>query len=66
MLLLWVNDKRKIIFEDPSSVVRTHLSYKELKKRWHDRAGNKIYKNWGMAVFGKKPTYNRLKSISMN
>src|SRR3989338_4435827 len=29
-------DKKKMYFEDPSSILRTYLNLKELKDRWHD------------------------------
>jgi len=59
-------DKKRIYFEDPSSVLRTYLTYKEFEKRWHDGSvkGRK-YIHWGIAVFGKKPKYNPTKPIHM-
>jgi len=43
------NDTR-IFFEDPSSVVRTYLTYEELEKRWHDVDDNNKTKNHHVAV----------------
>jgi len=48
-------DKRHIYFEDPSSVLRTYLSFSELEKRWHDvGADGKRYLNAGIEVHGKR------------
>lgn len=59
--------KEKIIFEDPSSIYKTYLKYDELLERWHDIGlDGKKYLNFGIAVFGKKPTFNRDKIIHMN
>jgi ABC-type bacteriocin/lantibiotic exporter with double-glycine peptidase domain len=56
----------KIFFEDPSATARTFLSYRELKKRWHDtNVGKKKYYNWGM-IFNGKPRYNKEKVIHMD
>lgn len=60
-------DKNKIYFEDPSSISRTHLTYNELIKRWHDTdCDGKKYVNYGIAVYGKKPVYDLSKSKHMN
>ncbi|MFH1314813.1 MAG: cysteine peptidase family C39 domain-containing protein [Candidatus Uhrbacteria bacterium] len=60
-------DKTKLYFEDPSSVLRTYLTYNEFMKRWHDVDKNgKKYINWGMAVFGKKAEYDLSKPIHMD
>ncbi len=59
--------KDKIIFEDPSSFVRTYLKYEELLKRWHDiDQDGKIYFHHAIAVFGKKPRFNRDKIVHMD
>ena len=52
-------DKYKIFFEDPSVFSRTYLTYSELEQRWHDMDidGNR-YDHWGMAVFGREPSYD--------
>jgi|SRR3989344_2869868 len=59
-------DKNKIYFEDPSSIYKVYLTYEEFKKRWHDRVGNKKYINYGVAVYGKKPSYSYNKIIHMD
>ncbi len=58
--------KDKIIFEDPSSFVRVYLKYEELEKRWHDVDTNgKKYFHHGIAIFGKKPKFDRDKIVHM-
>ncbi|MFA6161522.1 MAG: cysteine peptidase family C39 domain-containing protein [Patescibacteria group bacterium] len=52
--------KDKILFEDPSSFERTYLKYNELEKRWHDMdIKGKKYDHHGIAVFGKKPKFDK-------
>jgi predicted double-glycine peptidase len=52
-------DEKNIYFEDPSSVLRTYLSFEELKKRWHDADTNgKKYINYGIVAQAKKKGYN--------
>lgn len=47
-------DQRRFYFEDPSSVRRTYLSYKELLARWHDcDSDGKKYYNLGIVALGK-------------
>ena len=58
--------KDKILFEDPSSFVRTYLKYDELEKRWHDIDGNKKYIHYGIAIFGKRPKFNPKKIVHMD
>jgi len=44
-------NNKKIYFEDPASINRTYLSYKELLERWHDcDCLNKKYYNLGIVV----------------
>lgn len=52
-------DEEKVYFEDPASSNRTFLTFEKLEERWHDVdvSGNK-YDHWGMAIFGKTPSYN--------
>ncbi|MDD5182164.1 MAG: cysteine peptidase family C39 domain-containing protein [Candidatus Nanoarchaeia archaeon] len=46
-------DSKKIYFEDPSSMCRTYLSFKELDKRWHDKdAFGKKYEHAGIIFAG--------------
>jgi ABC-type bacteriocin/lantibiotic exporter with double-glycine peptidase domain len=54
-------DKKRIYFEDPSSVFRTYISFKELEERWHDEdpKTKEKYINWGIAVFGKPIKKNK-------
>lgn len=60
-------DAKKIYFEDPSSVVRTYLTYNELEKRWHDVDARGVkYINFGLAVYGKKPGRGPRKPIHMD
>jgi len=60
-------DKTKMYFEDPWTTLRTYLTYKELAKRWHDvdKHGKK-YLNFGLAVYGKKSSYDLHKTIHMD
>lgn len=59
-------DKKGVLFEDPSSIFRTFLTYGELEKRWHDKVSNNKYINYGLAIYGKKPAYNPEKLIHMD
>jgi hypothetical protein len=59
-------DGDDIIFDDPSIHSRRgKLSSKELLKRWHDIDGNKKIENYGIAVFGKKPKFDKDKIIKI-
>jgi ABC-type bacteriocin/lantibiotic exporter with double-glycine peptidase domain len=57
----------KIIFEDPSSICRTYLTYNELDRRWHDidRYKNKL-EYWGCIFYGLEPQYPLNKVIHMD
>ena len=60
--------KHKFYFEDPTSELRTYMVYKELDKRWHDidtGIKRKKYVHFGIAVYGKKPSYSLKKKIHM-
>lgn len=53
----------KMIFEDPSSVVRTYIPFDELDARWHDYDllpnGKKlILRRWGMIFYGRKQKFD--------
>ena len=50
-------DDKKIYFQDPSSTVRTFLTYQELNERWHDVDvdGKKLI-HFGMVIFGPSKT----------
>lgn len=46
-------DNDNIYFEDPLSIKRTFLSYKELLRRWHGYGeSDKVFTNWGMICKG--------------
>ena len=60
-------DARRIMFADPASLYRTALTYQELDKRWHDiDAGKTHYDHFGIAVYGKPPTYHPDKIVQMD
>lgn len=60
-------DKEKIYFEDPYSIFRTYLTFKELYKRWHSKKnGKKQFVHYGIAVHGKRPSFNLKKKIHMD
>jgi len=60
-------DKDKFYFEDPSSIYRTYLFFKEFKERRHDiDTDGKEYINYGIAIYGKKPEYSLHKDIHMD
>lgn len=66
VVVIWY-DQDKLYFEDPSSIFRTYLLFKEFKDRWHDRDDDgKAYYHYGIAVYGKKPEYNLKKTIHMD
>lgn len=59
--------KDKILFEDPSSFERTFLKYDELNERWHDvGTDGKKYVHHGIAIYGKKPQFNRDEVVHMD
>ncbi len=62
-------DKNKMYFEDPSSVLKTYMTFKELEKRWHDaestRKKGKKYIHCGIVVSGKKK-YDGRKIIKLD
>jgi len=56
----------KIYFEDPYSIYRAYLSFKELRDRRHDREQDGVeYHQYGIAVYGKEPVYDITKKIHM-
>ena len=65
VVAIWY-DWEEIIFEDPYSLERTFLSESELKKRRHSKEKNKKIMNYGIAVYGKKPSYDEDKLIHMD
>lgn len=58
-------DRKKIYFADPYSILRTYLTYNELKERWHDidSSTNKKYYNLGIPIFGNGQRYRNPKKI---
>lgn len=59
-------DGDKFLFEDPNAFYRTFLTEKELIGRWRSvEDGNKVM-NHGIAVYGKKPSYEHNKIIHMD
>lgn len=56
----------KFFFEDPYSFEHTFLGYKELESRWHAKEGKKLILNHGIAVFGKKASYDSKKVVHMD
>ena len=58
-------DRKKIYFADPYSILRTYLTYNELKDRWHDidSSVNKKYYNLGIPVLGQAGKYRNPKKI---
>lgn len=59
-------DKNHLYFEDPYSVLRTYLSFKEINDRWHDETSrHKRLVHMGIAIYGKSGCYNLSKPIHM-
>jgi len=59
------HNKKNICFEDPFSFYRSFVTKEELLKRWHDidTRIKKKYTHFGIAVYGKKPTYDPNKIV---
>lgn len=57
--------KNKILFSDPSSFNTTFARYDDLMDRWHDRDDDEEYNNLGIAVYGKRPIYDKNKWIEI-
>lgn len=56
----------KLIFADPYSAHRVYLTLDELNDRWHDiDTINNKYFHYGIAIYGKKPTYYQSKLVRM-
>jgi len=61
-------DNKKFYFEDPSAVIRTYLTFKELEERWHDidaKTKKKFY-HFGITFYGKKPKFKLNEAIHMD
>jgi len=53
-------DNKRVYFQDPSSNLRTFLSYEELNQRWHDiDVNDKKLLHFGMVIFGPNKTKKR-------
>ena len=60
-------NENTIFFEDPSSVVRTYLTFDELEDRWHDLNDNNKTKNYHtMLVIRGEKKYNSKDIIHMD
>lgn len=60
-------DSKRIYFEDPMCFVRSYLTFRELEDRWHSEdIDRKRWRNWGLAVHGKKPVYSQTKAVHMD
>jgi predicted double-glycine peptidase len=51
--------KKDIIFEDPNSFNTCRLSHTRLIERWHGRNDLEKYTNFGIAIKGKKPEFDK-------
>ena len=61
-------DKNKVYFDDPYSILKTYLTYKELQERWHgcgDSSKDKRF-NAGIVVYGAKHKYSSTKAVHMD
>ncbi len=61
-------DQERLYFDDPYSVLRTYLSYKELEERWHGCGDSKMDRRYhvGIIVQGKKNKYSSTKAVHMD
>ena len=57
--------RNKILFEDPSCFQICYLTHEDFMSRWHDQDGDKKYINYGIAVHGKKPKYDKNKWVKI-
>lgn len=57
--------KNKILFEDPSTFQTSYLTFKELMGRWHDQDEDTRYIQYGIAVYGKKPKFDKNKWVKI-
>jgi len=53
--------KNEIILSDPSSYTLTYITFKDLMERWHDIDGDKKNIQLGIAIYGKKPVFDKNK-----
>jgi len=51
--------KKEIILSDPSSFTLTYITFKDLMKRWHDVDGKEKHIQSGIAIYGKKPVFDK-------
>jgi len=60
-------DDTNVYFEDPSSCNRSFLTYQEFENRWHGLRSEKTPSHHlGIAVYGKKPEFDRDKFIHLD
>ncbi len=61
-------DRKKIYFEDPYSILRTYLTYKELERRWHGWGDSRKERrhNVGIIVEGRKGLYSSTRAVHMD
>lgn len=57
--------KNKILFEDPATFQMTYLPFDELMVRWHDEDEERRYINFGMAIYGKQPKFDKNKWLKI-
>ena len=57
-----------VIFCDPSSVLDTFMTIKELEERWHDEAPQtgEFLEHFGVLIYGKNPFYHEGDIIHMD
>jgi len=58
-------DSQNIYFADPYISAISFIPKKEFKSRWHGKEGRKKIQNYGIAVFGKRPSYSSRKIVYM-
>lgn len=51
--------RNKILFQDSTSFQLCYLTYEELMTRWHDQDEDRKYINYGIAVSGKNPKFDK-------
>ena len=53
--------RNKMLFEDPSSFQVGYIPMREFLSRWHDQDEDRRYINYGIAVYGKPPKFDKNK-----
>lgn len=61
-------DTTGILFEDPYIAHKGHIEYEELEKRWHCRyrSRTRFGEHFGIAVLGKKPSFDGTKIVPIH